>query len=123
MDWSRYPNFIEDEFRCSHTGRVDMQPEFMERLQSLRTMIGAPLEITSGYRDVTHPVEAAKERGGVHTKGIACDIACDGRKAYLVVKFALALGFTGVGVSQKGSRRFIHLDIYDEQPRPNLWSY
>jgi hypothetical protein len=33
------------------------------------------------------------------------------------------MGFTGIGVQQKGSRRFIHLDVLQNPPRPNVWSY
>ena len=36
MDWSRYPNFTEAEFRCRHYGQQQMQPQFMEKLQALR---------------------------------------------------------------------------------------
>ena len=35
MDWSRYPNFTEAEFRCRHCGRQEMQPALLERLQTL----------------------------------------------------------------------------------------
>ena len=34
--------------------------------------------------------------------------------------------FTGVGINQKGSSRFIHLDQLHEKdgyPRPTIWSY
>jgi len=36
---------------------------------------------------------------------------------------ALELGFTGIGVQQKGTGRFPHLDTLEEPPRPNVWSY
>jgi hypothetical protein len=44
----------------------------------------------------------------------------------MVLKLALEAGFTGIGVAQKGSGRFMHLDdlLNDEgQPRPTIWSY
>lgn len=123
MDWSKYPNFNRDEFDCKHTGKNEMKPEFMQKLQELRDLYGQPMTITSGYRDATHPVEAKKAQAGVHSLGIACDVACNGNEAFLLMKYAVIVGFTGIGVSQKGSRRFIHLDIHEGTPRPNIWSY
>lgn len=116
-DWSIYPNFSKKEFDCSKTGKNFMQPEFMDRLQAMRTEAGFPFKITSGYRDITHPVEAAKQAPGQHNKGLAADIACDPQTAHKLVKLALKHGFTGIGISQcQGRPRFIHLDIRTTAP-------
>lgn len=123
MDWSKYANFSEVEFRCSQTGECNMQPDFLRRLQALREEYGKPLQITSGYRSPQHSTEASKAQPGVHTRGIACDIAVSGSEAYHVLALALKHGFTGIGVAQKGSGRFLHLDTFKGGPRPNIWSY
>ena len=126
MDWDAYPNFSEAEFRCKHTGKCEMDPEFMARLQRLRNAYGKPMSITSGYRDRTHPIEARKGSGGAHTYGRACDVAVQGADAVRLVELALLYGFTGIGVQQKGGGRFIHLDdltLHDNFPRPTIWSY
>jgi zinc D-Ala-D-Ala carboxypeptidase len=123
MDWSKYPNFSEEEFRCKHTGLCEMQPATMARIQRLRTLYGKPLRVTSGYRHSTHPVEAAKPAPGVHTQGRAVDLAVEGVDAFQVVRLALRLGFTGIGVQQKGPGRFIHLDDSPGPLRPRVWSY
>lgn len=119
----RWPNFSPDELRCKHTGTLQMEPDFLDRLQHLRDTLDKPLRITSGYRHRTHPVEARKSAPGVHAKGCAVDIACDGRLAHEILKAAFAQGFTGIGVSQKGGGRFVHLDTWEEGPRPTCWSY
>lgn len=101
-----------------------MDVEFMEKLQQLRNEYGKPIYITSGYRHPSHPIEAAKDKPGVHSTGCAVDIAANGWEAYKIVKLAYKYGFTGVGVNQTGdSGRFVHLDTLDDFPRPNLWSY
>lgn len=124
MDWSKYPNFSEAEFRCKHTGKCLMQPEFMARLQKLRIAYGKGMRITSGYRDRTHPAEAKKVTSGAHTTGRACDVAVQGADAVRLVGLAIELGFTGIGVQQKGAGRFIHLDdVTVGLPRPGMWSY
>src|SRR5690625_2478038 len=59
------------------------------------------------------------------TTGRAVDIAVRGERAYWIVANANRYGFTGVGVSQKGGSRFIHLDDLSapDYPRPSVWSY
>ena len=124
MNWADYPNFQESEFRCSHTGRSFMKASTLEKLQRVRTRYGKPMKVTSGCRDVTHPIEARKINPGVHTTGYAVDIAVRGADALLIVRLALEEGFTGIGVQQKGDGRFIHLDDVPEGfPRPMIWSY
>lgn len=126
-DWTKYPNFSKSEFDCKHTGKNEMQHEFMSKLQELRTAYGKPMKVTSGYRDFTHPIEARKpNRNGAHPTGLAADIAVERSDAYRLLKLALELGFTGIGIQQKGSGRFIHLDMIEDnpvQPRPTIWSY
>lgn len=124
MTWP-YPNFTRAEFACKHTGKCLMQPGFMDRLQRLRTAYGKPMIITSGYRDRTHPVERAKAVPGVHTLGCAADVGVRGADALALIWLAIAMGFTGIGVQQKGAARFVHLDDAPngQFPRPTIWSY
>jgi uncharacterized protein YcbK (DUF882 family) len=126
MDWAKYPNFAEYEFTCKHTGKNGMQEGFMDRLQALRTAYGKPMKVTSGYRDRSHPMEAVKAVPGAHSSGQAVDLAVGGQDALKIIRLALDLGFTGVGVNQKGFGRFIHLDDLPaggRLPRPAIWSY
>ena len=120
MNWSAYPNFTEAEFRCRHCGKQEMKPEFMGRLQALRDVYKRPMPITSGYRCPDHPVEKAKTEPGMHTTGMACDVDVYGADAHELLRLAMHLGFTGIGVQQKGGARFIHLDL---RPAPAIWSY
>jgi zinc D-Ala-D-Ala carboxypeptidase len=126
-DWRQYPNFSKEEFDCKHTGNNEMQHLFMMQLQHLRNLYGKPMRITSGYRDPKHPIEARKNGiSGAHTTGMACDIAVEFGDAYTLLKLAMEVGFTGIGIQQKGSGRFIHLDTIPSspsQPRPHIWSY
>lgn len=122
MNWRDYPSFSEDEFRCRHTGKCEMQPEFMARLQHLRSVYGKPMVITSGYRDPSHPIEAAKQSPGEHSTGRAADVAVSGADAFRLVQLATNMGFTRIGVRQKGEGRFIHLGNSPDFP-PGIWSY
>ena len=130
VDWSQIPSFSADEFTCKcGCGVEQMDETFIYKLQDLRDRCGFPFRVTSGYRCSGHPVEAkraAAGKVGAHTTGNAADIAVTGSDAYTVIKHATNMGFTGIGVQQKGASRFIHLDdIYevDGFPRPWVWSY
>jgi len=94
----------------------------------LREQLGFPLRITSGYRCPTHNQRVSTTGvAGPHTTGLAADVKIYGREAHALIAAAMAAGFTGIGIKQKGdmSRRFVHLDILDstERFRPTVWSY
>lgn len=118
--------FTEKELACKHTGRCAMDPEFMKKLDLLRELFGGPLTVTSGFRDRSHPEERGKVVPGAHAQGVAVDLAVSGKDAIRVLELAIGIGFTGIGVAQKGAGRYIHLDTAPsrpEAPRPNIWSY
>ena len=126
---ARWPNFSFNELRCTHSGLCYLDEDMMDNLQLMRNAIGS-LRITSGYRDRTHPIEAAKAQPGSHFTGKAIDIACNGEPALLILNTAWELEFTGFGVKQSGehSKRFLHLDCIQPEdnfhaPRPGFWSY
>jgi uncharacterized protein YcbK (DUF882 family) len=122
FDSKRWPNFSAAEMQCKHTGKHGMRPETMDRLQAVRLKYGKPLKITSGYRDALHPIEAKKATPGAHASGQAVDVAVGpGEDVYELVAVAMAHGFTGIGISQRGGQpRFVHLD---DLPRKAVWSY
>ena len=123
MTWK---NFKLEEFSCKHCGKNEINHKLIDKLQLLRDDLGFPLVISSGYRCSEHPIEAKKSKPGTHAEGIAVDIAVSHEKAIHVVYKAIAHGFKGIGVNQKGNGRFIHLDIAemgDSRPRPHIWSY
>tara|TARA_R100000808_G_C2103397_1_gene119775 strand:+ start:332 stop:742 length:411 start_codon:yes stop_codon:yes gene_type:complete len=123
----RWPNFSFSELACRETGECVVDEVLVDCLQRLRDKVG-PVTVTSGYRSSSSSVERAKKRPGTHAMGLAVDVACAGKEAFAVLQTALDVGFTGIGVSQKGENRFLHLDIVthlDDFPatRPSVWSY
>ena len=123
MNWADYaPYFREVEFTCKHSGKCLMDKAFMDSLLKLRLAYG-PMLISSGYRDKTHPIEAKKAAPGAHASGLACDIGVQGEEAHRLLGLALEVGFTGIGVQQKGTGRFLHLDTLEGDLRPTVWSY
>ena len=128
VDWENSKYFKASEFICSHTGTEKMDQDFIDKLNKLRDTYNKPITISSGYRDSTHPVEAIKKdpKGGAHVSGKAADILIERKNAFELLSLALLIGFTGIGVNQKGGARFLHLDTLENsptRPRPTMWSY
>ena len=93
----------------------------MSMLQSLRDKMG-PLSITSGVRCEKHNKESGGYPKSAHLQSIGADVRIYGPRALALVEHARRIGFSGIGIAQKGehAKRFIHLDIL---PRQALWSY
>ena len=121
-------NFTREELACKHCGKMEIPLASIKRLQRVRDRVGHFLKVSSAYRCPEHNNAVSKTgRTGPHTKA-AFDVAVHSDEAYHVTQAALAEGFTGIGVNQKGplEQRFIHLDdLTDEEeiPRPRVWSY
>ena len=98
----RWPNFALREFQCKHTGSCGMQLRFLDALQLLRSALGFPFIITSGYRSPQHLLETLKLSPGSLALGCAADIGVYGERAYELVQAASSLGMTGIGVMQSG---------------------
>ncbi len=71
-------NFHRQEFACpgvnccSHSAPV--VSELVDALQELRDKVGAPLEVSSGYRCITHNRELESKDTSQHTLGKAADV-------------------------------------------------
>lgn len=130
MSDSPWANFTYAELRCrcgrcDSTGR-EMEPAFMDLVQRLRELYGQPMPLSSAYRCPLHPSEVNKAAPGEHSDGLAIDVQCRGAEALKLLNLALTLGFTRIGVNQKGAARFLHLGLTPaggRLPSPMIWSY
>ena len=125
MTWE---NFERSEFGCKcGCGTNEIKDEFVDILQEIRTQVGDPFIISSGYRCDKHPIEAAKPTPGEHNEGTCADIYVSYEVAFKVNSAASNHPLiTGIGVNQKGDARFLHLGTSaakDGRPRPHIWSY
>lgn len=120
-------HFRREEFACRHCGLNLISTDFVTKLDELRERFGRPLIVTSGYRCREHNARVSSTGlNGPHTTGRAVDLAVDRGDAHRLLGLALDMGFTGIGVNQKGDVRFIHLDDLTDapgRPRPTVWSY
>jgi zinc D-Ala-D-Ala carboxypeptidase len=122
----RYFSISEFACRCGNCeNRIDLG--FVRELDELRHRYGRPLMVSSGYRCPTYNAKVSSTgRTGPHTTGKAGDLLVDRGDAFQLLRLAMGMDFTGIGIQQKGGGRFIHLDTLPNasgQPRPTLWSY
>lgn len=130
MSDSPWAHFTYAELRCrcglcNSTGR-EMNPIFMDLVQRLRELYGHPMPLSSAYRCPRHASEVNKAVPGEHCDGLAIDVLCSGGQALKLLELALTLGFTRIGVNQKGAARFLHLGLAPaggRLPSPTIWSY
>ena len=107
--------FSKEELQC-RCGRFcnsacPMDAEFLDRIDRLRDNFGKPLRVTSGYRCPEHNSNVSSPgASGPHTSGKAIDFGVSRDDAHALLKSAMSMSFSGSGIAQKGSGRFIHLD-------------
>jgi len=126
----RWPHVHQTkEWACKGTGQIVVDTDFLDHVEKLRLMYDRPLRISSGYRSPSHNAAVSSSgTDGPHTTARAIDVLVYGAHAYDLVALAIALGFQGIGVQQKGphERRYVHLDAVRDSPairRPMMWSY
>ena len=121
------PNFPNHELTCKCGCGMLPAQDFMAKVQRLREMAGFPMAVSSAARCPKHNSKVSSTgTTGPHTTGRAIDLAVSHDKAHVVLTLAMRMGFSGIGVQQKGGGRFIHLDDLPNapgQPRPTVWSY
>lgn len=116
--------FTEEELSCPCCGENKFNLLTLNKFNALREALGFAMIMTSGYRCEAY--NTLKGFTQTHATGQAGDIACSHKQAHAINKFHTDFGFTGIGINQKGSKRFIHLDDLEEaagRPRPHIWSY
>mgnify|MGYP003140329232 FL=1 len=122
-DWmEKWKNFKFDEFKCSCCGRVDINSDLLDLLQTARDTLG-PLTITSAYRCPNHNDSVSSTgMSGPHTTGKAVDIHVSNsqHRKQLIDYFTNKV--SGLGIA----KTFIHIDIISSDElahRPNAWIY
>jgi len=112
-DW-RWPNFDPSEFSCRHCGETFYWPEFLDKIQTVRSELRRPLVILSGHRCALHNARVGGAPFSQHLK-LAADISTLGHDRRKLLRACRNAGFTGFGFYNT----FLHIDL--GRPR-NWWS-
>ena len=97
----------------------NMDVATLERLDTLRELVGKPFIINSGFRTAAHNRKVGGAPNSAHRLGKAVDVSTLGwseAERMNLITLARKNGFTGVGVGQS----FIHLHT---MPRVASWGY
>jgi len=112
-DYWRWPNFTPKEIACKGTGKLLVNEDSMDRLQALRTEIGLPFHVNSGYRSPEYNKKVGGAPNSFHMQGMAFDISLSNLNRGIMTEKAEDYGFNGIG--QYNS--FIHIDTRDYKAR------
>lgn len=96
-----------------HVNWTRVDPQVKQALEAASARLNLPFNITSGFRDLSHPSEAKKKPGSLHrhTTGKAIDLDVGGmndEQKARIVETLVSMGATGVGVYPGG--KMIHVD-------------
>ena len=120
--WKLIRHFSPHEFDSPDSpgsGR-NMQWSIVSKLDSIRSTIGQPMVVNSGYRTPEHNDEVGGVDGSAHSEGYAVDIACRvSRLRFLIIQAALDVGISRIGIA----RTFVHLDTDPSKPVQVAWLY
>lgn len=121
------PHFSDAELACKCGCGLLPPQDVQDRAERARVIFGKPLKVNGARCPTYNQQVSSTGPNGPHTRG-AIDFVVAGADALRLVGILLQVGFTGIGVSQKGphDKRFIHGDILPNapgQPRPWIWSY
>lgn len=111
-------NFTSEEMACPCCKRCDMNPEFMNKLQKFRDLLGFPVQIDSGFRCERHNQDIGGVKNSQHLVGKAADISyrhLPADQRCLLISQAL-VNFDGIGLG----KTFIHIDCRGNKA---LWFY
>ena len=99
-------NFTTDEMKCPCCNACEMDEEFMNNLQDVRTACGFGFRVNSAYRCGDYNNKVSKNTRGQHVTGQAADISMKDRyKRFKLLSKAIENGyFKDIAIS----KTFIH---------------
>ena len=107
-------NFKSTEFDCHGKGcctQTQIDDKLIEYVQKIRDHFGKSVNISSGYRCVTHNKNIGGATGSRHSKGQAADIYISGVAPAEIAKYAESIGILGIGLYETDKDgHFVHVD-------------
>ena len=121
-DWSKIKHFKPEEFLCNCQNcdnEKGISFLLVELLDNMRSKLGFPMSINSGYRCTMHPL--SRNSTSSHIKGLAVDVSCkNSGNRFTILEYVLKHGlFHRMGVGSD----FIHLDIDNDKDQRVTWVY
>ena len=113
-------NFSKSEIACKcGCGSDDISIELVERIQSIREIMGKPIHINSGVRCSHHNAKVGGSGESEHLTGEAVDIRCEDSPSRHELLFLLMKKFNRIGIAKD----FIHVGISKTKAQNVVWVY
>ena len=107
-------NFTSNEFDCHGKNCCSatlVDQKLVEYLQKIRDHFGKAVNISSGYRCVTHNKRVNGATSSYHLKGQAADIYINGVNPVEIARYAEQIGIKGIGLyNTDKDGHFVHID-------------
>lgn len=106
-------HFMRTEFACDCAGYcdgfpVEMNTEFIQKLQELRNQCGGPIIITSGVRCPQRNAEVGGVPYSFHLRGLAADLYCPNMTPGNLLAIAQDIGLNTIAYYHHG---YIHVEL------------
>ena len=99
---------------------LNMDEEFLQRLDEAREYAGIPFIINSAWRSEEDNKRVGGKPNSSHLKGLAVDIkATNSRQRGLILDALRSVGFSRIGVA----KTFIHVDLDFDKDQDVTWLY
>jgi zinc D-Ala-D-Ala carboxypeptidase len=108
MSQWRWPSFTPQELASKGEGELLIDEPSLDKLQTLRNMLGKPLIVTSAYRSHAHNKSQGGAPNSQHRLGKAYDIIQTNHNPQEFIAAARQVGFRGIGQYPKSN--FVHID-------------
>lgn len=115
-------NFKAGEFMCPCCKELVIDERLIAALEAIRSKLGRPLKINSGYRCEAHNAAVGGERSSKHTLGLAADFTVKGISLQAMSDACMsvpALELGGIGLyppdAINGKVPFVHVDVGREK--------
>jgi len=108
---------------CGHPDcdKRSVSQEHLNRMQTVRDIVGHPLPVRSGGRCPNHPEELHRKTPADHQKGEGGDVKVNGATRGNVVDAGVKAGCNAIGIA----KTFIHLGYRADLPAGHItmWVY
>lgn len=113
--------FKQEEFTCKcGCGGCDISQNLVNKLNTVREILGKPIKINSGFRCEDHNRKIGGSATSSHLRGLAVDIrANESSYRHELLKVLYFVGFNRIGIDET----FIHVDIDDLKPQKVTFLY
>ena len=99
---------------------LNMNEEFLQRLDEAREYAGIPFIINSAWRSEEDNKRVGGKPNSSHLKGLAVDIkATSSRQRGLILDALRSVGFSRIGIA----KTFIHVDMDFDKDQDVTWLY